>query len=250
MLAVVAEKTGYPADMLNLGMDLEGDLGIDSIKRVEILSAVADQVPDLRSVDMGHMGSLRTLGAIVDYMKGLGPKELAAPPQKRTAISDGDLQALMLAVVAEKTGYPADMLNLGMDLEGDLGIDSIKRVEILSAVADQVPDLRSVDMGHMGSLRTLGAIVDYMKGLGQPGLATPAAAPAAAPRRAARSDRRLRDAGALRRPHRRWAVSSWRGSRPRPPASPSPGSWAAARSGSPVRSSWTSRWPRSCAPAA
>ena len=56
MLAVVAEKTGYPADMLNLGMDLEGDLGIDSIKRVEILSAVADQVPDLRKVDMGAHG--------------------------------------------------------------------------------------------------------------------------------------------------------------------------------------------------
>jgi len=185
MLAVVAEKTGYPADMLNLGMDLEGDLGIDSIKRVEILSAVADQVPDLRSVDMGHMGSLRTLGAIVEYMKGLGPQESAAGQAKSAATSDVDLQALMLAVVAEKTGYPADMLNLGMDLEGDLGIDSIKRVEILSAVADQVPDLRSVDMGHMGSLRTLGAIVEYMKGLGQPGESAPAAAPATSPAAAA-----------------------------------------------------------------
>ena len=184
MLAVVAEKTGYPADMLNLGMDLEGDLGIDSIKRVEILSAVADQVPDLRSVDMGHMGSLRTLGAIVEYMKGIGPQESAPPQAKITATSDVDLQALMLAVVAEKTGYPADMLNLGMDLEGDLGIDSIKRVEILSAVADQVPDLRSVDMGHMGSLRTLGAIVEYMKGIGEPA-AVSAAAPASVPATAA-----------------------------------------------------------------
>ncbi|HRY42544.1 MAG TPA: SDR family oxidoreductase [Thermoanaerobaculia bacterium] len=184
MLAVVAEKTGYPADMLNLGMDLEGDLGIDSIKRVEILSAVADQVPELRSVDMGHMGSLRTLGAIVEYMKELAPQEPAAPPAKSAATSDVDLVALMLAVVAEKTGYPADMLNLGMDLEGDLGIDSIKRVEILSAVADQVPELRSVDMGHMGSLRTLGAIVEYMKGVGQPGaasVAAPTTAPATAP---------------------------------------------------------------------
>ena len=190
MLSVVAEKTGYPADMLNLAMDLEGDLGIDSIKRVEILSAVADQAPELRSVDMGHMGSLRTLGAIVEYMKSLGPQDAATPEgpvAPRPVASVVDLQALMLAVVAEKTGYPADMLNLAMDLEGDLGIDSIKRVEILSAVADQAPELRSVDMGHMGSLRTLGAIVEYMKGLGQPGLAAFAAtavtAPAAAPHR-------------------------------------------------------------------
>jgi acyl transferase domain-containing protein len=112
----------------------------------------------------------------------VAPPAPAAPPAAAT--SDVDLVALMLAVVAEKTGYPADMLNLGMDLEGDLGIDSIKRVEILSAVADQVPELRSVDMGHMGSLRTLGAIVDYMKGVGQPGaasVAAPATVPAAAP---------------------------------------------------------------------
>ena len=127
------------------------------------------------------MGSLRTLGAIVEYMKSLGPQDTAFPAAGQAAVSDVDLQALMLEVVAEKTGYPADMLNLGMDLEGDLGIDSIKRVEILSAVADQAPELRSVDMGHMGSLRTLGAIVEYMKGLGQPGLAAPAATPVAAP---------------------------------------------------------------------
>ena len=101
----------------------------------------------------------------------------ASVPARAAGRTDADLQALMLAVVAEKTGYPADMLNLGMDLEGDLGIDSIKRVEILSAVADQVPDLRSVDMGHMGSLRTLGAIVDYMKGVGQPRVPAPPAAP-------------------------------------------------------------------------
>ena len=55
-----------------------------------------------------------------------------------------DLQALMLAVVSEKTGYPAEMLNLDMDMDADLGIDSIKRVEILSLVQEQVPGLPEV----------------------------------------------------------------------------------------------------------
>ncbi len=32
----MSERTGYPAEMLGLDADLEGDLGIDSIKRVEI----------------------------------------------------------------------------------------------------------------------------------------------------------------------------------------------------------------------
>ncbi|MBT3291706.1 MAG: acyltransferase domain-containing protein, partial [Victivallales bacterium] len=76
-----------------------------------------------------------------------------------------NLHALMLAVVAEKTGYPAEMLDLTMNLEGDLGIDSIKRVEILAAVQEQAPGMPEVDAAQMGALGTLGEIVDYMQGL-------------------------------------------------------------------------------------
>ena len=36
LLEIVSERTGYPTDMLDLDADLEADLGIDSIKRVEI----------------------------------------------------------------------------------------------------------------------------------------------------------------------------------------------------------------------
>ena len=49
-------------------MELEGDLGIDSIKRVEILSAMQDEVPTLPEVDTSVMAELVTLGQIVDYM--------------------------------------------------------------------------------------------------------------------------------------------------------------------------------------
>ncbi len=37
LLQVVSERTGYPSDMLGLDLNIEADLGIDSIKRVEIL---------------------------------------------------------------------------------------------------------------------------------------------------------------------------------------------------------------------
>ena len=52
-----------------------------------------------------------------------------------------DLSTILLDVVADKTGYPAEMLNLEMHLDSDLGIDSIKRVEILSALQDKMPNL-------------------------------------------------------------------------------------------------------------
>ena len=61
MLNVVAAKTGYPAEMVGLDMDLETDLGVDSIKRVEILSAVTEQAPGLPEVSAARMAGMRTL---------------------------------------------------------------------------------------------------------------------------------------------------------------------------------------------
>ncbi len=53
-----------------MGMELESDLGIDSIKRVEILSAVQDEVVGLPSLDTTVMAELVTLGQIVEYLAG------------------------------------------------------------------------------------------------------------------------------------------------------------------------------------
>ena len=40
VLDIVAEKTGYPRDMLDLDLDLEADLGIDTVKQAEMFAAV------------------------------------------------------------------------------------------------------------------------------------------------------------------------------------------------------------------
>jgi len=69
LLDVVAELTGYPIEMLNLDMDLEADLGIDSIKRLEILAGVQTRLPEMPAVDSTYVGSLRTLRNIIDYMR-------------------------------------------------------------------------------------------------------------------------------------------------------------------------------------
>ena len=141
MMDVVADKTGYPTDMLELGMDMEADLGIDSIKRVEILGAVQEIITDLPELNPEDLAELRTLGEIVEYMQSKvtptdpTPPGSAAPvPTAVPAIDLGHIQKVMMEVVADKTGYPVDMLELGMDMEADLGIDSIKPVQILGAV--------------------------------------------------------------------------------------------------------------------
>ncbi|MEZ8470596.1 phosphopantetheine-binding protein [Vibrio splendidus] len=169
MLEVVAEKTGYPTEMLDLAMDMEADLGIDSIKRVDILGTVQDELPTLPELNPEDLAECRTLGEIVDYMNSKLPAsapvaaQVSAPTQ---AVSNGlnaeQVQSTMLSVVADKTGYPTEMLDLAMDMEADLGIDSIKRVEILGTVQDQLPTLPELNPEDLAECRTLGEIVAYM----------------------------------------------------------------------------------------
>jgi len=73
MMEVVADKTGYPVDMLELSMDMEADLGIDSIKRVEILGAVQDEIANLPELNAEELAEQRTLGDIVTYMQSQAP---------------------------------------------------------------------------------------------------------------------------------------------------------------------------------
>ncbi|MGI2190176.1 SDR family NAD(P)-dependent oxidoreductase [Shewanella baltica] len=169
MMAVVADKTGYPTEMLELGMDMEADLGIDSIKRVEILGTVQDELPGLPELSPEDLAECRTLGEIVNYMQSKLPaagqvvvSTTAPTATAANGLSAALVQQTMMAVVADKTGYPTEMLELGMDMEADLGIDSIKRVEILGTVQDELPGLPELSPEDLAECRTLGEIVDYM----------------------------------------------------------------------------------------
>ncbi len=199
---VVCDKTGYPAEMIEMGMDIEADLGVDSIKRVEIVAALEESIPEFDGIKPDYMGQIRTLSQIVDFVEeGVGVREAvndAGPamsggsvePQGggsnnagEVSVSDsaagvqagepnsstGDAKrekfvGTLMEVVADLTGYPQDMLELPMDMEADLGIDSIKRVEILAAVEGRMPEMPTVQPEYMGSLRTLAQIVDYCVG--------------------------------------------------------------------------------------
>ncbi|MFE3054141.1 SDR family NAD(P)-dependent oxidoreductase [Nocardia sp. NPDC059239] len=88
----------------------------------------------------------------------------AAPAPAPAAAPAEVVQQALLEVVAEKTGYPTDMLDMDMDVEADLGIDSIKRVEIMGALQERFPDSPQAGPEQMGELRTLGGIVTFISG--------------------------------------------------------------------------------------
>ncbi|MFC7450881.1 SDR family NAD(P)-dependent oxidoreductase [Rhodococcus daqingensis] len=72
---IVSERTGYPEEMLKPDLDLEADLSIDSIKRIEIVGALQERTSFLgvgqTSTDesaVEQLAQLKTLRAIVEWL--------------------------------------------------------------------------------------------------------------------------------------------------------------------------------------
>ncbi|MEU4211722.1 beta-ketoacyl synthase N-terminal-like domain-containing protein [Streptomyces sp. NPDC026206] len=70
LLDIVSAKTGYPAEMLDGGMEIEADLGIDSIKRVEIMGTLRERFPATAVVGAETLAELRSLDDIVEFVTG------------------------------------------------------------------------------------------------------------------------------------------------------------------------------------
>lgn len=92
------------------------------------------------------------------------PPSLPALELPKTA---DELITSFIDLVSERTGYPAEMLDPALDLESDLGIDSIKRVEILSNFRRLLPEETQEkfegDLEELGALRTLQEISDWIR---------------------------------------------------------------------------------------
>ncbi|MCC8145391.1 MAG: SDR family NAD(P)-dependent oxidoreductase [Bacteroidales bacterium] len=88
------------------------------------------------------------------------------------SLTTEQLKEILLEVVSEKTGYPTEMLGMDMDLEADLSIDSIKRMEIIGALREKLtfPERLSEVEGiveKMASIKTLTSLIAWLEELGQ-----------------------------------------------------------------------------------
>ncbi len=71
-MAVVAEKTGYPQDMLDPELDMEADLGIDTVKQAETFASIRESF----AIPVQERLSLRdypTLQSVIDFVKTMRP---------------------------------------------------------------------------------------------------------------------------------------------------------------------------------
>ena len=154
-LPIFARKAGYPKEMLALDLDLEADLGIDTVKQAEMFAAIRAAYNIPRD-DALKLRDYPTLAHAIKFVYAKRPdlKAAAPAPAPVPAVEPAaatvptpaavpvapaapvaePVKEKVLQIVAEKTGYPPDMLDLDLDLEADLGIDTVKQAEMFAAI--------------------------------------------------------------------------------------------------------------------
>ncbi len=116
---------------------------------------------------------LAYLGSNPAQAQALAP--LPAPPVDNVAAAERPIGRaapsmsmldVVTSVISDRTGYPADMIEPGLDLEADLSIDSIKRTEIVGELATRVAadDERLGDtaLEQLVKTRTAGGLADWL----------------------------------------------------------------------------------------
>ncbi len=161
----VAEATGYDVSELDMDADIEADLGIDSIRQIEIIIGIRDELGLEADKDF-QIGQHSTLRQLSDYLSALRGDSGTTGSEPETAEATGrpaDLSAWVLAQVAEVTGYGLDELDVDADIEADLGIDSIRQIEIVLGIRDSL-GLEADDSFNVGEHATLGQLIGYLQG--------------------------------------------------------------------------------------
>ncbi|MCI0535366.1 MAG: SDR family NAD(P)-dependent oxidoreductase [Verrucomicrobiales bacterium] len=101
-----------------------------------------------------------------------GPTDPVPVQESEPVINNRQLTKQLLEIVSDRTGYPSEMLGLDLNIEADLGIDSIKRVEILGAfLRGCLPSGQQKTqeaMEKLTGIKTLRGIVDSIGNILQP----------------------------------------------------------------------------------
>jgi acyl transferase domain-containing protein/phosphopantetheinyl transferase/acyl carrier protein len=146
VIELVAERTGYPTDVLDPELDLEADLGIDTVKQAELFGELRGTF-DIPRDEGIQLKDYPTLAAVAAYLASRIPDDGGGPGDDR---SGGDpeipdargrddvqrVQATVTSIVGRHTGYPDDVLDPDLDMEADLGIDTVKQAEIFGEVRE------------------------------------------------------------------------------------------------------------------
>ncbi|MGZ5326597.1 MAG: SDR family NAD(P)-dependent oxidoreductase, partial [Solirubrobacterales bacterium] len=127
------------------------------------------------------------------------PAAAPAAPAAAAPVAAGDVETQVLGLVAEQTGYPEDLLDMDLDLEADLGIDTVKQAEVFAAIREAYGIERD-DTLKLRDYPTINHVVGFVRERAPgEGSATAAAPPTAPAGEAATADAQSEHQGYPRR---------------------------------------------------
>ncbi len=133
-------------------------------------SAVPTQVPTAQSAPVAPAPAEQPACAPV-----VAPEPVAAP--EPAPVGD-EITDTVVGVVSQLTGYPPELLDVDLDLEADLGVDTVKQAEIFAAIRERFGVARD-DSLKLRDFPTLTHVIGWIRD--KTGAPTPTAAPAEAP---------------------------------------------------------------------
>ena len=91
LLDALCEATGYPAEVIDPDMDLEADLGIDSVKQMQALGTVAERVGiQPESLDLSQARTLRQIVECLEHAEPTAPQRQDGRPADEGPHAAGD----------------------------------------------------------------------------------------------------------------------------------------------------------------
>jgi NAD(P)-dependent dehydrogenase (short-subunit alcohol dehydrogenase family)/acyl carrier protein len=178
ILKMISKKTGYPEDMLDIDLDMEADLGIDTVKQAELFASIREhyQIPQKEGLQLKDYPTIRHCIRFVTDELGetaaenkvqessaepvkpdIEPASAAEPekPVAKPSSENEEIKSTILKMISEKTGYPEDMLDIDLDMEADLGIDTVKQAELFASIREhyQIPQKEGLQLKDYPTIR-------------------------------------------------------------------------------------------------
>lgn len=161
------------------------------------VQALATVSPPSGNGDIGHAHAATPTKAVQAPLNGLHVDTPTVPPsnghgatttEPKQVPGATDASSILLqltSLLSEKSGYPVELLDPDQDLESDLGIDSIKRIEVMGGLLATLPNvspeaLQSIQTGTR-DLRTLREVAGHIAAILDGSITTVAEAEATQP---------------------------------------------------------------------
>jgi enoyl-[acyl-carrier protein] reductase III len=193
VVATIAEVTRYPKSILLPTSELEDDLGIESVKRAEIMGVLGQRLELPPPSEGSELVTLRTIGDVIAAVERALASRAGSPapasgiPAPISIAAAGTMPRpqdqlidLVTATITEVMRKPHGTLRPEAELERELGIEPAKRAEIMGALGLQL-GFSPPQNGGLSGLKTIGDVVAAVQTL--------AAAPSSRPATVAASAR-------------------------------------------------------------